>query len=103
MSNTAYTKSSRASDGFPGKEQVAGEDYDEYDEYDDYGEYDEPEERIGLFSTPARTVSLVASFIVLLAVAVFIAWTLGQQAKSGTSSNGTYSSVNQGAVGSAPK
>lgn len=99
MSNTAYTKSSRA----PGDPYDEGQATDEeYDEYDDYDEYGDPEEKVGLFSTPARTVSLVASFVVLLAVAVGIAWILGQNAKGSGAATSSFSPVNP-SVKSAPK
>ena len=93
MSNTINSKSSRTSGGIHDDKPVAGEDYEEYDEYD---EYEQPEENVGLFSTPARTVSIVISFVMLLGVAVFIAWSLGQQARNGESGNGGVSPVNQG-------
>ena len=101
MSNTINSKSSRTSGGIHDDKPVAGEDYEEYDEYD---EYEQPEENVGLFSTPARTVSIVISFVMLLGVAVFIAWSLGQQARNGESGNGGVSPVDQGgAVRTAPK
>jgi thiol-disulfide isomerase/thioredoxin len=109
MSETAYSKTRRVRKGSYNEspietEQYAEDDgYEEYDEYDEDGDYDEPS---GLFSTPARAVTMVASIIVLLFVAGSIAWLLGQKAKEGNQQGiGGVQPINPGikAVPSAPK
>ena len=55
-------------------------DYNEY-------EYEEAEEPSGLFSTPARTITVVFSMLLLLAVGVAIAWQLGANSGGGATNN----------------
>src|SRR5438874_6260896 len=74
MSNTAYSKPRRVPRDFYKETPVDAEPSEDYEE--EYEE-EEPEEAVGLFSTPARTVALVTSVVVLLFVAVAAAWLLG--------------------------
>ncbi|MFL5732886.1 MAG: TlpA family protein disulfide reductase [Chloroflexia bacterium] len=106
MSNTAYHRTRRVPrDSYQEAPVQDEEAYLEDEGYDDYEEYDESEERAGLFSSPARTVALVASFVVLLVVAVSIAWLLGQRAKSSSSNLAATNVVEVplAAAGEAPK
>lgn len=79
MSNTAYSK--LRSVPVQDTEDVDDYEYDEPDE--EYEEYDESDEPTGLFSSPARTVALGFSLLLLFIVAGVVAWELG--AKSGQS------------------
>jgi thiol-disulfide isomerase/thioredoxin len=102
MSETAYSKTRRVRKASYNESPIETDQYAEDDEYDEYaeddedGDYDEP---IGLFGTPARAATMVASLIVLLFVAGSIAWLLGQKAKE--SSNVVL--INNPKIPSAPK
>jgi thiol-disulfide isomerase/thioredoxin len=106
MSETAYSKTRRVRKGsyneapIEAEQYAEDEDYEEYDEYPEDEEYDEP---IGIFGTPARAATMVASLIVLLFVAGSIAWLLGQKAKESSTPNVYAVNTNIQPVSSAPK
>src|SRR4051812_46058699 len=83
MSDTAYPNKYR-----PARKVVATQPEEEYEDEvfeddEDYGEvYDEPVGSVGLFSTPARTVAILVSVLLLFIVAGAAAWMLGQKAKN---------------------
>src|SRR5213082_1374503 len=113
MSNPAYSKSRyskprlvrKASGGeVPGTDETSPideadaeyEEYEDLDEYDeDYDAYEDGDEPTGLFSSPARTVAMAMSLVVLLVIAGSIAWLLGQKAhEPSTLSSSTAQSTN---------
>jgi cytochrome c biogenesis protein CcmG/thiol:disulfide interchange protein DsbE len=74
-------------------------EYDEYDEYDDeYDEYDEYEDersRGGLFSTPARAITIIGSVLMLVVLFAGIGWLLA--------SRGSDPPTGPAALGTAPR
>jgi thiol-disulfide isomerase/thioredoxin len=65
---------------------------DEFDEgveeyYDEDSEEELYEEPTGLFSTPARTLTVIGSLVLLLMVGLVVAWLLGAQAKKPATTN----------------
>ena len=86
MSNTAYSKPRRVPRDFYKETPTEDEPYEESEE--EYEDEEPEQEAVGLFSTPARTAALVTSVVVLLFVAVAVAWLLGQKVRGPISTAG---------------
>ena len=92
MSNITASNYPPASDGsaaarprFRPKAQIEPEYEEEYENEEEYEdadeEYDEildDEAPVGIFSSPARTVMVIGSMMILLVIGVAIAWKLGE-------------------------
>jgi thiol-disulfide isomerase/thioredoxin len=86
MSNTAYSKPRRVPRDFYKETPTEDEPYEESEE--EYEDEEPEQEAVGLFSTPARTAALVTSVVVLVFVAVAVAWLLGQKVRGPISTAG---------------
>jgi len=76
------------------------EDAEEYEDGDEeYDEFLDDDAPVGIFSSPARTVMVIGSMMILLVIGVAIAWKLGEMSKTPVASASSSGSTQAAGIG----